>query len=246
MDMTSNIFPVQWTRTLSRMRKADGEDVLDESRYTYLMFLIVYWLVEFPAFRIVLAYDYTTKTDMTTANHFGLAASHILVAIILLPLFVAVWTILVMYSILHWAATSIRNSRRKDAEEQPDRPEQQERRKSVADGEASRGPKKPEDSAEEKTRRDRKEKEDLERKEKGDRVRERVSLLINPPKLYENKLRHYNKKIKNLALMRKGKGEGESGGRASSAPSRPTAPHRLIWSSRQRGDEEAADDKVAT
>lgn len=176
MEITSNVFPVRWRRTLSRIRKSDGEDVLDESRYTYLMFLVVYWVVEFPALRIVLAYDFVTKNNVTTPKHIGLAIVHVVVATKLLPLFIAIWTILVIYSILHWTATSIETPRKRDTEEQPDKPEQ-ERRKSFADGDdskASRGPENPEGTAEEKTRRERKEHEDRDRKEKGDPVLKQV------------------------------------------------------------------------
>lgn len=245
MEITSNVFPVRWRRTLSRIRKSDGEDVLDESRYTYLMFLVVYWVVEFPALRIVLAYDFVTKNDVTTPKHIGPAIFHVGIAIILLPLFVAIWTILVIYSILHWTATSIEPPRKRDTEEQPDKPEQ-ERRKSFVDGDdtkVSRGPKNPEGTAEEKTRRERKEQEDRDRKEKGDWVRKQVSLLINPPQLYEDKLRPYNDKIKALTLKKENRGSGESIRSSSSAPSRPGTPHRSIWSFAKRGADKVVADK---
>ena len=209
------------------------------------MFLVVYWVVEFPALRIVLAYDFVTKNDVTTPKHVGLAIVHVVFAIILLPLFVAIWTILVIYSILHWTATSIETPRKRDTEEQPDKPEQ-ERRESFADGDdtkASRGPKNPEVTAEEKSRRDRKEQEERDRKEKGDRVRKQVSLLINPPQLYEDKLRPYNEKIQALTLKKKKRGSGESIRSSSSAPKRPGPAHRSIWSFAKRGAEEVANDK---
>ena len=243
MEITSNVFPVPWRRTLSRIRTSDGEDILDESRYTYLMFLVVYWVVEYPAFRIVLAYDFVTKNKMTSADRIGLAVIQVLIAMILLPLFVAVWSVLVIYSIFHWTITSIKALQKKDTEEQLEKSEQ-ERRKSFADGDetkASREPKNPEGTAEEKAIRDRKEKEDRDRKEKGERVRKQVALLINPPELYEDKLKPYNEKIKALTL-RKGK-RGGSIKSSSTAPNQPKGPHRSIWPFRKRGAGTAADDK---
>ena len=245
MEMTSNVFPVRWGRTLSRIRKSDGEDVMDESRYTYLMFLVVYWLVEFPAYRIVLAYDFVTKNETRSADHIGLAVIQVLVAVMLLPLFVAVWTILVVYSILKWTATSLKALQKRDIEEQSEKPEQ-ERRKSFADGDdtkTSRGPKNPEGTDEEKIRRDRKKKDAQERKEKGDRIRKQVSLLINPPELYENKLKPYNEKIKGLTLRKKKAGSLDSIKSSSSAPRQPKAPHRSIWPFAKRGAGTAANDK---
>ena len=244
MEMTSNVFPVRWGRTLSRIRKSDAEDVLDESRYTYLMFLVVYWLVEFPAYRIVLAYDFVTKNEMRSADHIGLAVIQVLVAIILLPLFVAVWTILVVYSILNWTATSLKAPQKRDVGEQPEKPEQ-ERRNSFADGDDTKtykGPKNAEGTAEEQTRRDRREKDVRDRKEKRERVRKQVSLLINPPELYESKLKPYNEKIKALTRRKEKRGSRESIKSSSSAPSQPKAPHRSIWPFAKRGAATAAND----
>ena len=245
METTSNVFPVSWRRTLSRIRTSDGEDVLDESRYTYLMFLVVYWLVEYPAFRIVLAYEFVTKNEMTSADRISLAIIQVLIAIILLPLFMAVWSVLVIYSIFHWTATSIKAHQKRGTEEQREKSEQ-ERRKSFADGDDTKGsrePKNPEGTAEEKARWDRKEKEDQDRKEKGERVRKQVALLINPPELYKDKLKPYNEKIKALTL-RKGKlGSGGSIRSSSSAPSQPKGPHRSIWPFRNRSAGIAADEK---
>ena len=245
MEMTSNVFPVRWRKILSRIRTSEGDDLLDESRYTYLMFIVTYWLVEYPAFRIVLAYDFVTKNEMKSADRIGLAVVRVLIAIILLPLFVAVWSVLVMYSIFHWTATSIKALPKRDTEEQREKSEQ-ERRKSFADGDdtkASRAPKTPEGTAEEKARGDRKEKEDRDRKEKGERVRKQVALLINPSELYEDKLKPYNERIKALTLRKGKRGSGGSIRSSSSAPSQPKGPHRSIWPFRKRGAGTAAGDK---
>ena len=245
METTSNVFPVPWRRTLSRIRPSDGEDVLDESRYTYLMFLVVYWLVEYPAFRLVLAYDFVTKNEMTSADRIGLAIIQVLIAIILLPLFVAVWSILVIYSIFHWTANSIKAHQKRDTEEQRENSEQ-ERGKSWADRDDTRGSREPKNlevAAEEKARLDRKEKEDRDRKEKGDRVRKQVELLINPPKLYKDKLKPYNEKIKTLTIRKGKRGSGGSIRSSSSASGQLNGPHRSIWPFRKRGAGTAADEK---
>ena len=249
METTSNVFPVPWRRTLSHIRASDGEDVLDESRYTYLMFLVVYWLVEYPAFRIVLAYESVTKNGMTSADRIGLAIIQVLIAIILLPLFLAVWSVLVIYSIFHWTATSIKAHPKRDTlEEQRDKSEQ-ERRESFADGgddtKGSREPKNPEGTASEKARSDRKKKEHQERKDKEERVRDQVALLINPPKLYKDKLKPYNEKIKALTTLSKGKRGSDGGGIRSSSSQPHGPPHRSIWPFRKKraAGTTAADDE---
>ena len=245
METTSNVFPVPWRRTLSRIRPSDGEDILDESRYTYLTFLVVYWLVEYPAFRIVLAYDFVTKNQMTSADRIAIAIIQVLIAILLLPLFVAVWLVLVIYSISHWTATSIKARQKRDTEEQRQKSEQ-ERRKYFADGDDTKGsrePKNPEGTAGEKARLDRKKKEDQDRKDKGERVRKQVALLINPPGLYKDKLKPYNEKIKALTLREGKRGSGASIRSSSSAPGQPIGPHRSIWPFRKRGAGTAANEK---
>ena len=245
METTSNVFPVAWRRTLSRIRPSDGEDVLDESRYTYLMFLVIYWLVEYPAFRIALAYEFVTKNEMTSPDRIGLAVIQVLIAIILLPLFVAVWSVLVIYSVFHWTAISIKAHQKRDTEEQQEKSEQ-ERRKSFADGDdikGSRDPKDPGGTAEEKARWDRKAKEDQDRKEKGERIRKQVELLINPGELYKDKLKPYNEKIKALTVRKGKSGLGGSIRSSSSAPGQPKGPHRSIWPFKKRGAGTAADEK---
>ena len=202
MEKTSNVFPVPWKKILSRIRQFDGEDVLNESKYIYLMFLVTYWLVEFPALRLVLAYDFVTKNDITTSNRIGLAAGRVLIALILLPLFLVVWMGLVTWSIVHWTARKVwmlPHQAWRIAEERSDKRDllEQEKRKSDAadDGKTYRESKKADDENEQKIRQARKERED--------RVRNQVSLLLNPRDLYQHKLGPYNGKLKALALRKK-------------------------------------------
>ena len=202
MEKTSNVFPVHWKKILSRIRQFDGEDVLNESKYIYLMFLVTYWLVGFPALRLVLAYDFVTKNNITTSNRIGLAAGRVLIALILLPLFLAVWIVLVTWSIVHWTARKVwmlPYQAWRIAEEQSDKPSllEQEKRKSDAgdDDKGYRESKEVDDENEKNIRQTRKERED--------RVRDQVSLLLNPRELYQNKIRPYNGKLKALALRKK-------------------------------------------
>ena len=209
------------------------------------MFLVVYWLVEYPAFRIVLAYEFVTKNEMTSADRICLAIIQVLIAIMLLPLFLAVWSVLVTYSIFHWIATSIKAHPKKDTEEQREKSEQ-ERRESYTDGDDTkepREPKNPEGTAQEKARSDRKKKEDQDRKDKEERIRKQVALLINPPKLYKDKLKPYNEKLKALTLRKEKRGSDGGIRSSSSAPDQPQGPHRSIWPFRKRGAGTAADEK---
>ena len=244
MEKTSNVFPVPWGKTLSRLRQTDGGDVLNESRYVYLIFLVFYWLVEFPALRLVLAYDFVTKNDMPASSHISLAAVRVLIALVLLPLFVVVWIVLVTWAIFLWTAHMIWTLPSvvlRDAQGQSDKqPLEQEKRK-LDEGDDEKEfmeSKKAKDRNEENVRRARKAKED--------RVSKQVSLLINPSKLYQDKVKPYNEKIKALTLM-KMKGLGESrknlavSEQSPSAPSQPTT-HRSVWSFAKRGSEKIADD----
>lgn len=202
MENTSNVFPVPWKKILSRIRQYDGEDVLNESKYIYLMFLVTYWLVEFPALRLVLAYDFVTKNEITTSNRIGLAAGRVLIALILLPLFLAVWIGLVTWSILHWTARKIwmlPHQAWRVAEEQSDKrslPEQEKRKSDAGDDDKGYRESKEVDDENEKNIRQA-------RKEREDRVRNQVSLLLNPQEFYQHKLRPYNGKLKALALRKK-------------------------------------------
>ena len=240
MEKTSNVFPVPWKLTLSRIRQSDEEDVVNESRYVYLIFLALYWIVEYPALRIVLAYDFMTKNDITTSNNIGLATVRSLIAIILLPLFMAVWVILVTWTILSWAVRSawmLPFQIWRDAKDQSDKRNFRQGKSEFGEGDHG-----------DKIYRT-KEKEELvekgirqARKDRDDRIRKQVSLLLNPPELYQDKLKPYNEKIKALTLRRK-KGSHQ----ISSAPTQPTAnrsTHRSIWPFVKRSAENTADDNV--
>lgn len=210
MEKTSNVYPVPWKKILSRIRQSDGDDVLSESKYIYLMFLITYWLVEFPALRLVIAYDFVTKNKITTSDRVGLAAVRVLIALVFLPLFLAVWMILVIWSIFHWTANKIwtllfhlwrdaeEQSDKRSTEEHSDKPSlhQEKRRSGEGDGDRENKDSKEAEHQNEKNIRQA-------RDEKEDRVRKQVSLLLNPRKLYQDKLEPYHGKIKAMTSSKK-------------------------------------------
>ena len=109
MGETSNMFPVSWQKTLNRIKEVEEQDVLHDieipkwprSKLIYLLFLVVYFLVEFPASRIMLAYESVVRIGGRTPGSVALTAVQISVAMMMLPLFVVVWKGLVTWSILH-------------------------------------------------------------------------------------------------------------------------------------------------
>lgn len=115
MGRTPNNFPVTWERTLDHIKDAEEHDILHDhempkwprSRLVYLLFLVVYFLVDFPASRIVLAYDSVMDVEAGSPDHATLAVVRILVAIMFSPVFVASWTILVIWSLLCWSLPKV-------------------------------------------------------------------------------------------------------------------------------------------
>ena len=230
MGKTSNVFPVSWKKTLNRIKEAEAQDVLQDiempewprSKLIYLTFLVIYLMVEFPTSRIVLAYESVVKDGARTPASVALTAVRILVAIMMLPIFVAAWMVLVIWSILHslvdkiWTFQNLledmdkelleesitgyvekeENSEEQDGEKEIDR-----KRVNAATHEEKGGNKK-EKLKERVIERKTELKERVEEarrvshKGKEDRVHERVKLLINPPKLYEAQTKAFNSRTK--------------------------------------------------
>ena len=111
MGRTPNKFPVTWEKTLDNIKDAEEHDILHDhempkwprSRLLYLAFLVVYFFVDFPASRIVLAYESVTDAETNSLDRATLAVSRILIALVFLPVFVASWTILAIWSLLCWS-----------------------------------------------------------------------------------------------------------------------------------------------
>lgn len=115
MGRTPNKFPVTWEKTLDHIKDAEEHDILHDhempkwprSRLVYTLFLIIYFFIDFPASRIVLAYESVTDTEATSPDHATLAVVRIFVALMLSPVFAASWTILVVWSLLSWTLAKV-------------------------------------------------------------------------------------------------------------------------------------------
>ena len=219
MGETSNMFPVSWKKALTRIKEVEEQDVLHDiempkwprSKLVYLMFLVIYILVEFPASRLVLAYESVVRNDARTPGSVALDIVRMLVALIMLPLFVVVWIVLITWNILLSSSYYIWG-----LGEIPEKTDKQLLKESVArfvkaeekdkeqEGETETDRKgAPLATQEEKSNKKEKELKEREieriaevkdavqgmrrwaREEKRDRVQKKVALLINPPRLYE-------------------------------------------------------------
>lgn len=115
MGRTPNRFPVTWGKTLDNIKDAEEHDILHDhempkwprSKLVYSLFLVVYFFVDFPASRIVLAYESVTDVDAKFPDHPTLAIVRIIVALIFLPVFAASWTILAAWSFLRLVLTKV-------------------------------------------------------------------------------------------------------------------------------------------
>ena len=226
MGETSNMFPVSWKKTLNRIKEAEEQDVLHDiempewprSKLIYLMFLVIYLMVEFPASRIVLAYESAVKDGARTPESLVLTAIRILIAVIMLPIFVVAWLVLVIWSIMHAVMDKIGTFRKLQEEmnknlleeaitgyvEKEERSKEQDGEKgidrrgtTVITHDEKGGNKKEKELKEQLIERKAKLKEKVEearrvsRKGKQDRLNGQVKLLINPPKLYEAKTKGF-------------------------------------------------------
>ena len=115
MERTPNRFPVTWEKTLEKIKDAEEHDILHDhempkwprSKLVYSLFLVVYFFVDFPASRIVLAYESVTDVDAKFSDQSTLAIVRIIVALIFLPVFAASWTILAAWSFLRLVLTKV-------------------------------------------------------------------------------------------------------------------------------------------
>ena len=71
------------------------------------LFLVVYFLVDFPAARLVLAYESVTDVEAKFPDHPTLAIVRTLVALIFLPVFATSWTLLIAWSPLRLALAKV-------------------------------------------------------------------------------------------------------------------------------------------
>ncbi len=223
MGETSNMFPVSWKKTLKRIKEVEEQDVLHDigmpkwprSKLVYLMFLLIYILVEFPASRLVLAYESVVRDSARTPGSVARNIVRMLVALIMLPLFVVVWIGLVTWNILHsiwdyiWGLGELKEKMDKQLlDEAVKRYVKAEEKGKEQDGGTETERKRVSPATqEEKSNKKEKELEELKelkerartaevkdavagmrrdtRQGKQDRVQRQVASLINPPRLYE-------------------------------------------------------------
>ena len=230
MGETSNMFPVSWKKTLNRIKEVEEQDVLHDiempksprSKLVYLMFLVIYILVEFPASRLVLAYESVVRSGARTPGSVALLIVRMLVALIMLPLFVVVWIGLITWNILHsssdyiWGIGEIQEKMDKqlleeavarfvEAEEKGKEQEgetETERKGAPLATQEEKSNRKEKDLKERAIERTAKVKDAVQgkrkaaREEKRDRVQKQVALLINPPRLYEARTKGFATKSK--------------------------------------------------
>lgn len=250
MGKTPNRFPVSWEKTLNHIKDAEEHDILHDhempkwprSKLLYLAFLVVYFFVDFPASRIVLAYESMTDFETKSPDRATLAIARMLVALVFLPVFVASWTILAIWSLLRWTLTRIwtlplnewKKFQQQSSDRYVDRLRKQYEAEADADAEAKEKAKEQDgvrnddrESLHFVTRGERNNKKKnpktveeridetqrKQRKEKDDRIRDHVKLLINPADLYE-------RMEANALRSRKKKQQKEHGDASSSRSSR--------------------------
>lgn len=219
MERTPNEFPVTWKKVLSHIKDAEEHDILHDhemprwprNKMVYSLFLVVYFFVDFPASRIVLAYESVANfKEAKFPDHATLTLVRIFIALVLLPVFAASWTILVIWSLFCKIVTRVwmlplekwKKARSDDSKKHIKRLKEQYEADDQAEAEAEAKEKeraREQEGARDGDRVKRNNKEERhktveerinetrreERKEKEDRVQKRVKLLINPPDLFK-------------------------------------------------------------
>ncbi len=116
MGESSNVFPFTWRKTLDQLNRDEKQEVIHDneppkpprSNLIYLLFLVVYLLVEYPAHRIALAYEPLTRAHLADTNQIFLTLGRLLLAMILMPVFVPVWIILAFWNLIPLAVLDVR------------------------------------------------------------------------------------------------------------------------------------------
>jgi len=114
--MGENVFPFTWRKTLDQLNRDEKQEVIHDneppkpprSNLIYLLFLVVYLLVEYPAHRTALAYESLTKAHLADTNQVFLTLGRLLLAMILMPIFVPVWIILAFWTLIPLALLDVR------------------------------------------------------------------------------------------------------------------------------------------
>lgn len=204
MEKSSNMFPVSWANALSNIELAEykahqgGVDKPNTGRFAskliYLLFLLVYSLVEYPAIQIALAYDTVARKDKRQGP-IALEILHVFVALVLVPVFVVAWITLVVWNVVWWISGKLfiaPHVIRKEFEGHKRKLRNRKRTRPSDDMFTSPfqgGGTNLDDRSKGKLIPKKQVSHDFEDKVRQLRLQEQVSLLINPPKLYNAKLR---------------------------------------------------------
>lgn len=218
MVESSSIFPVAWKKSLERINTDEKQDVSHDnepprpprSKLIYLLFLVVYLLVEYPAKRIALAYESLTIIDFRDPRYVFCTFGRILFATILLPIFVPSWVIVAFWTLIplavqdivivsgwKWADIQKRLGKRPDHGQSAEskhgvdvqRHEQSKERET-----GSGRPRSPPDVEKSNTEGNRfprpqerlRKKQVKTRQDRNERLQKQVSLLINPPEMMDH------------------------------------------------------------
>ena len=118
MERTPNEFPVPWKKTLDHIKDAEEHNILHDhempkwprNKLLYPLFLVVYFFLDFPASRVVLAYESMNSVMSSKAkfpDHATLIVMRIFIALILLPVFALSWMTLVIWSLCSMILTRV-------------------------------------------------------------------------------------------------------------------------------------------
>ena len=216
MAESSSIFPFAWKKTMDRINRDEKQDVLHEnepprppqSKLVYLLFLVVYLLVEYPAQRIALASESLRIIDFQDVNQVFAALSRLTFALILLPIFVASWIIIAIWTLVPLAIQDVvivSGWIRKDFQKriakgkEQSQPKETERKSDEKwnehNTEPESIPKRPRSSPHESNSRKQsriftpqerlKEKQSQDRQDRERRLQKQVSLMVNPPEMMD-------------------------------------------------------------
>ena len=117
MKESPSVFPFAWKIALDNINMSEEGDILHDnepprplrSKIIYLVFLVIYLFTEYPAQRIAVAYESVRTDDIKDPNQIFRTLGRLVFAVLLMPIFVPVWIILVIWTLLPSAMRSILN-----------------------------------------------------------------------------------------------------------------------------------------
>ncbi len=216
MEESPNVFPFRWRKTLDQINRDEKQEVTHDneppkpprSKLIYLLFLVVYLLVEFPAKRIVLAYDSMRRIHTADTNQVLSTVARLLLALILLPIFVPIWLILAIWTLvplalldiqgfssLIWKTIQNRVDKGVDQDRPPNFAHGPEQKHNEQNKSRESSPRRPQSQPHEKRSRKGtrfstpqnplKDMSAQDRRNREERLQKQVSLLINPGEMFD-------------------------------------------------------------